>query len=78
MDLKKLLEALKDTTAMLEDFCNSTESKSCEKYAEEYIREFELEYIGEECKRCIRAGFRYALQQKRSGMFAENRKNGNC
>ena len=71
MDLKDLLESLKDTVANLENFVNSTEEKSCEKYAEEYIKENDLGYIAEECKKCIRAGFRYALRQERNGMFKD-------
>ena len=45
MELTELLEMLKDTTATLEDFINSAESRSGEKYAEEYAKEHPDEII---------------------------------
>ena len=39
MELTELLEMLKDTTATLEDFINSAESRSGEKYAEKMTEE---------------------------------------
>ena len=69
MELTELLETLKDTTATLEDFINSTESKSGEKYAEEYVKENRLEYISDEVKKAFKAGFIYRGRQEKAGMF---------
>ena len=69
MELTELLETLKDTTATLEDFINSTESKSGEKYAEEYVKSNNLEYIGDEIKSAFKAGFIFRGRQEELGKF---------
>lgn len=54
MDLKELIELLKDTTAILEDVESSAENISGEKFAEKYIKENGLEYIADEIKKAFK------------------------
>ena len=63
MNLKELLETLKDTTATLESFLESAEYKSGKKFAEEYVEQNELEYISTEIKEAFKTGFLYGIRQ---------------
>lgn len=71
MDLKELIELLKDTTTKLEDFESSAENISGEKFAEKYIKENGLEYIADEIKKAFKMGFLYHYRQNKKGVFKD-------
>ena len=71
MDLKELIELLKDTTTKLEDFESSAENISGERFAEKYIKENGLEYIADEIKKAFKTGFLYHYRQNKKEVFKD-------
>ena len=69
MKLEELSESLKDTAAFIYCFVASTEMKSGQQFAEEYVEKNDLGYIREEILAAVKAGFIFSLRQSKAGKF---------
>ena len=71
MKLEDLARELKLASEKIESFLHCTETESCMKYAEEYIKANGLESMAPDIRAAIHAGFFFRAQQERIGKYKE-------
>lgn len=69
MELEQLLNELKKCVSELETLVSNADKLSGEQCAKEYVKQNELEYIGDEAYKAFKAGFLCCYRQAKSGRF---------